>query len=218
MQGSLNWKEINPDIFGSMIQAVADEDERGELGMHYTSVPNILKVLDPLFLDDLREKLEEAGDNKRKLQNLRKRIARIRVFDPACGSGNFLVIAYRQMREIERRIIIRMQGGKGTDEELLDLVTFHGERSVIPLTNFYGIEIKSFAAEIARLALLIAEFQCDVNYIGQKEARDMVCPCTIQGALRPTMHCGWIGSKCVPRRSRQALWRKTSAGPRDDWR
>ena len=90
--GSLTWREINPDIFGSMIQAVAGEDERGELGMHYTSVPNILKVLNPLFLDDLREKLKEAGDNRRKLQNLRKRMTRIRVFDPACGSGNFLVI------------------------------------------------------------------------------------------------------------------------------
>lgn len=182
--GSLNWKEINPDIFGSMIQAVADEDERGELGMHYTSVPNILKVLDPLFLEDLREKLEEAGDNKRKLQNLRKRLARIRVFDPACGSGNFLVIAYRQMREIERRIIVRLQGGAGTVDNIIDVVNWPGERSVIPLTNFYGIEIKSFAAEIARLALLIAEFQCDVNYIGQKEARDMVLPLHETGRIK----------------------------------
>src|SRR5947208_13566414 len=97
--GGLKWKQINTDILGSMIQAVADEEERGALGMHYTSVPNILKVLNPLFLDDLRTKLEEAGDGKtpgslRKLLNLRNRLARIRVFDPACGSGNFLVIAY----------------------------------------------------------------------------------------------------------------------------
>ncbi len=83
--GSLDWTQINPDIFGSMIQAVADEEERGALGMHYTSVPNILKVLNPLFLDDLREQLEQAGDNSRKLLNLRNRMARIRVFDPACG-------------------------------------------------------------------------------------------------------------------------------------
>lgn len=99
--GSLNWRKINPDIFGSMIQAVADDEERGSLGMHYTSVPNIMKVLNPLFLDDLREKLAEAGDNARKLLNLRNRMARIRVFDPACGSGNFLVIAYKEMRAIE---------------------------------------------------------------------------------------------------------------------
>src|SRR5580704_12118851 len=83
--GNLDWKKINPDIFGSMIQDVADEEERGALGMHYTSVPNILKVLNPLFLDDLRAKLGEARDNPRTLLNLRKRMAKIRVFDPACG-------------------------------------------------------------------------------------------------------------------------------------
>jgi hypothetical protein len=87
--GNLDWKKINPDIFGSMIQAVAEDDERGAIGMHYTSVPNILKVLNPLFLDDLRAKSEEAGENPRVLLNLRRRMARIRVFDPACGSGNF---------------------------------------------------------------------------------------------------------------------------------
>jgi hypothetical protein len=154
--GTLNWKQINPDIFGSMIQAVADEDERGELGMHYTSVPNILKVLNPLFLDDLRAQLEAAGDNKIKLLNLRKRLARIRVFDPACGSGNFLVIAYKQMREIEAEIN-RRRGESHLGSE-------------IPLTNFRGIELRDFPAEIARLALIIAEFQCDVLYRGQKDA------------------------------------------------
>jgi hypothetical protein len=98
--GGLDWKQINPDIFGSMIQAVAEDEERGALGMHYTSVPNILKVLNPLFLDDLRARLEEAGDNARRLLNLRRRMSRIRVFDPACGSGNFLVIAYKEMRAL----------------------------------------------------------------------------------------------------------------------
>ena len=111
--GKLNWQQINPDIFGSMIQAVADEDERSSLGMHYTSVPNILKVLNPLFLDELREQLAAAGDNARKLANLRRRIAHIRVFDPACGSGNFLVIAYKQLREIEYDINQRRER-KGT--------------------------------------------------------------------------------------------------------
>ncbi len=154
--GSLDWKRINPDIFGSMIQAVADDEERGSLGMHYTSVPNILKVLNPLFLDGLREQLAEAGDNGRKLLNLRNRMARIRVFDPACGSGNFLVIAYKQMREIEAEINAR----RGERERKTD----------IPLTNFRGIELRHFPAEIARLALIIAEYQCDVLYRGQKEA------------------------------------------------
>ncbi len=159
--GQLNWKSINPDIFGSMIQAVADDEERGALGMHYTSVPNILKVLNPLFLDDLRAQLEIAGDNKAKLLNLRKRLAHIRVFDPACGSGNFLVIAYKRMREIEAEI----NRTRGEPDR----------RSDIPLTNFRGIELREFPAEIARLALIIAEFQCDVLYRGQKEAlKDML--------------------------------------------
>jgi hypothetical protein len=154
--GNLDWTKINPDIFGSMIQAVAEDEERGELGMHYTSVPNILKVLNPLFLDDLRAKLEDAGDNPRKLLNLRDRIKRIRVFDPACGSGNFLVIAYKEMRAIEAEINRR----RGEPDR----------RSNIPLTNFRGIELRDFPAEVGRLALIVAEFQCDVLYRGQKEA------------------------------------------------
>ncbi|WP_390910865.1 DNA methyltransferase [Pseudosulfitobacter sp. SM2401] len=154
--GSLDWTQINPDIFGSMIQAVADDEERGALGMHYTSVPNILKVLNPLFLDDLREALEAAGDNARKLANLRARMAKIRVFDPACGSGNFLVIAYKEIRALEFEL------NKRSGEP--------GRRSDIPLTNYRGIELRDFSAEIARLALIIAEYQCDVTYLGQKEA------------------------------------------------
>ena len=154
--GELNWRKINPDIFGSMIQAVADDDERGELGLHYTSIPNILKVLNPLFLDELRAQLSEAEDNARTLLNLRKRIARIRVFDPACGSGNFLVVAYKELRAIEAEINRRRH------EEHL--------RSELPLTNFRGIELREFPAEIARLALIIAKYQCDVLYRGQKEA------------------------------------------------
>ena len=160
--GKLDWKRINPDIFGSMIQAVTEDEERGSLGMHYTSVPNILKVLNPLFLDDLGEKLDEAGGNARKLLNLRNRIARIRVFDPACGSGNFLVIAYKEMRNIEAQI------NKRRGET--------GRPSDIPLTNFRGIELRDFPAEIARLALIIAEYQCDVLYRGQKEALAEVLP------------------------------------------
>ena len=154
--GNLDWTKINPDIFGSMIQAVAEDEERGALGMHYTSVPNILKVLNPLFLDELRARLAEADDNPRTLLNLRKRMAKIRVFDPACGSGNFLVIAYKAMREIEADINKR----RGEPEI----------RSEIPLTNFRGIELRDFPAEIARLALVIAEYQCDVLYRGQKLA------------------------------------------------
>ena len=154
--GGLDWQQINPDIFGSMIQAVTDDEERGELGMHYTSVPNILKVLNPLFLDSLREQLDEAGDNARKLLNLRKRMSNIRVFDPACGSGNFLVIAYKEIRLIEAEINNRRNEA--------------GDKTAIPLTNFRGIELRDFPAEVARLALIIAEYQCDVLYRGQRDA------------------------------------------------
>ena len=183
--GSLNWKQINPDIFGSMIQAVADDEERGALGMHYTSVPNILKVLNPLFLDDLRAALAEAGDNKIKLLNLRKRMARIRVFDPACGSGNFLVIAYKQMREIEAEI------NRRRGEPYLG--------SEIPLTNFRGIELRDFPAEIARLALIIAEFQCDVLYRGQKDALTEFLPLDAQNWIvcGNALRLDWL-SICPP--------------------
>jgi hypothetical protein len=191
--GELDWKEINPDIFGSMIQAVADDGERGELGMHYTSVPNILKVLNPLFLDDLREQLEAAGDSKQKLRNLRKRLGNIRVFDPACGSGNFLVIAYKEMRAIEAEIVAKLGG-----EDNLKLAN---RRSVIPLSNFYGIEIKGFAAEIARLALLIAEFQADCVYLSQQEARAMVLPLhkTGQITVGNALRLDWL-EVCAPSR------------------
>jgi hypothetical protein len=183
--GSLDWKRINPDIFGSMIQAVADDDERGSLGMHYTSVPNILKVLNPLFLDDLREKLDDAGDNGRKLLNLRARIARIRVFDPACGSGNFLVIAYKEMRAIEAIINERRKDGD--------------RRSDIRLTNFRGIELRDFPAEIARLALIIAEYQCDVLYRGQKEALAEFLPLNAQNWITcgNALRLDWL-SICPP--------------------
>lgn len=172
--GELNWAQINPDIFGSMIQAVADEGERGALGMHYTSVPNIRKVLNPLFLDGLREELEKAGHNTQKLHALKERLSGIRVFDPACGSGNFLVIAYKDMREIQSEIDDRLKIERAE------------RKSVIPLANFYGIEIRDFAVEIARLSLLIAEFQSDEIHIDQKQARLNVLP------LKDTGHivCG----------------------------
>lgn len=183
--GSLDWTRINPDIFGSMIQAVADESERSALGMHYTSVPNILKVLNPLFLDDLRAQLDEAEDNPRKLLNLRSRMAKIRVFDPACGSGNFLVIAYKEMRAIEAEIN-RRRGEAG-------------RKSDIPKTNFRGIELRDFAAEIARLALIIAEFQCDVTYRGEVQARAEFLPLNSQNWITQgnALRLDWL-SICPP--------------------
>lgn len=151
----LDWKEINPDIFGSMIQSIVKTDERGELGMHYTSVPNILKVLNPLFLDGLRQEVEAGWNSKAKLQAVLQRLIKIRVFDPACGSGNFLVIAYREMREIEIKALKRLQEMTGE---------MAGLWSHVELRNFYGIEIGDFATETAKLALWIAQHQMNRKF------------------------------------------------------
>jgi hypothetical protein len=153
--GRLDWKVINPDIFGSMIQTIVNADERGELGMHYTSVPNILKVLNPLFLDELRGDVRDCWGSKKGLRDVLNRLTNIRILDPACGSGNFLVIAYREMREIEIRVLQRLQELTGE---------MAGIWSHVELSHFYGIEYKDFAAETAKLALQIAEYQMNRRY------------------------------------------------------
>lgn len=152
----LDWKLINPDIFGSMIQSIADPKARAELGMHYTSVPNIMKVLGPLFLDDLDEALDKAWDKPAALKAQLHRLSKIRVFDPACGSGNFLVVAYREMREREIRILKRL----GDLEDNPQNVMF----SSVSLAQFYGIELTDFAAETAKLAMFIAEYQANARF------------------------------------------------------
>lgn len=159
------WTGINPDIFGSMIQSVANAKLRSELGMHYTSVPNIMKVLGPLFLDDLDAEIEKAWGRERALRQVLERIGKIRVFDPACGSGNFLVVAYRSLREREIRILTRLAeltGGAQTEMW-----------SAVPIRNFYGIELTDFAVETAKLALFIAEYQANALFkeaFGRKPA------------------------------------------------
>ncbi|MEI2329566.1 class I SAM-dependent DNA methyltransferase, partial [Priestia megaterium] len=145
----LNWAKINPDIFGSMIQAVASEESRGHLGMHYTSVPNIMKVIKPLFLDALYEEFEKAYDSMDKLNILYERIGKIKFFDPACGSGNFLIITYKELRRLEIRILLRQ---RELSENIMYLPS-------VTLDQFYGIEIDDFAHEIAKLSLWIADHQ-----------------------------------------------------------
>jgi hypothetical protein len=158
--GNLEWSEINPDIFGSMIQAVVHPNQRENLGMHYTSVPNIMKLIRPLFLDDLYEEYFNSVGNKKKLEELRKRISNIKVFDPACGSGNFLIISYKELCKLEALILKQLLG----DANRLDLdITF----SSITLNNFYGIEIDDFAHDIAKLSLYLAQHQ--VNVMFEKE-------------------------------------------------
>lgn len=150
----LKWHQINADIFGSMIQAIVHKDMRADFGMHYTSVPNIMKVLDPLFLASLREQLTMAGDNVKALERLVDRISRIRVFDPACGSGNFLIIAYRELRLIETEAFRRIRDVKRKGQ--LALADFH---TGILISNFYGIDPADFACETAKLSLWISQYQ-----------------------------------------------------------
>jgi hypothetical protein len=156
----LDWQEINPDIFGSMIQAVVDTEMRGDLGMHYTSVPNIMKVLQPLFLMSLEEEFERAQGHREERSLLRKlltRISKIRVFDPACGSGNFLIIAYRELRTLEMRVFQRL-------DEIGGGQTTWREQSGVKLSSFYGIELADFAAETTKLSLWIAEYQMNQRF------------------------------------------------------
>jgi len=178
--GELNWSAINPDIFGSMMQAVITPEHRGGLGMHYTSVPNIMKVIKPLFLDELYEEFDKGINEPRKLIRLHERIAKIRIFDPACGSGNFLIIAYKELRRLEMKIISRLlelqklaKGFKAKHEQLsiipvsqLDLAESYQVDlfSKVRLSQFYGIEIDDFAHEIAQLSLWLAEHQMNVDF------------------------------------------------------
>lgn len=171
--GVLDWAEIHPDIFGSMFQAVIDPDKRHDLGMHYTSVTNIMKVIRPLFLDAFYEELEKARGNKKKLEKLQRRLAEVKLFDPACGSGNFLIIAYKELRILEMEVL----------EELKAFG--HFPLSQITVDQFYGIEYDDFAHEVAILALWLAEHQMNLLFKGKfgsvrpslplKEGAKIVC-------------------------------------------
>lgn len=171
--GSLQWKDIHPDIFGSMIQAVVTPEARGGFGMHYTSVPNIMKVIDPLFLDELKEEFELGKHEPRRLTKLLERLGKIKIFDPACGSGNFLIIAYKELRLLEIKILQQLQllqkAATGFEPKQLELIpkaqltlaaaykpTFFLR---IELSQFFGIEIDDFAHEIAILSLWLAQHQ-----------------------------------------------------------
>ncbi len=153
--GQLDWSSINPDIFGSMIQAVVHTDQRGSMGMHYTSVPNIMKVIEPLFLNELKEEFEKNFDNEKKLNQLLNRLENLRIFDPACGSGNFLIIAYKELRKLEIEIFEQLQKIRTAPE-----LSF----SRIKLSQFYGVELDDFACEVATLSLWLAEHQMNVKF------------------------------------------------------
>lgn len=155
--GTLIWREINPDIFGSMFQAIVTPGKRSDLGQHYTSVPNILKTIEPLFLDGLKEEFDSAYDSTRKLEALLERISEIKIFDPACGSGNFLIIAYKELRRLEHAILERL-----TEIDVKHQVLY--AESKINIEHFYGIEIDDFAVEVAILSLWIAKHQMNAEF------------------------------------------------------
>jgi hypothetical protein len=155
--GTLIWRDINPDIFGSMFQAIVTPDKRSDLGQHYTSVPNILKTIEPLFLNGLRDEFDAAYDSAKKLSELLFRISEIRVFDPACGSGNFLVIAYKELRRLEHAILERLFALDPRHQVLY-------AESKINIENFFGIEIDDFAVEVAILSLWIAKHQMNAEF------------------------------------------------------
>lgn len=181
--GELDWKDINPDIFGSMIQAVVNPDVRAKEGMHYTSVPNIMKVINPLFMDDLRAEYKKLCDYYSQKKNLydmsvlshnqfideckpiingcnrlMTRMSKMKFFDPACGSGNFLIITYKQLRLLEMDIL-RLRK-KCTPEQMLDFI----DGSCIRLDQFYGIELLDFPHEVAMLSLWLAEHQMNNKF------------------------------------------------------
>ena len=163
-----DWSNINPDIFGTMFQGIVDPKSRDEGGMDYTSVANIEKVIYPLFMDELNEEFEKSFEddgrvrdkNGKRIENLEKlwaRISRIKVFDPACGSGNFLIISYKRLRELELRILNEMVELRGGG--------FLGKfKSRIKIDNFYGIELEDFPRELAVLSMYIAEHQMDMQF------------------------------------------------------
>lgn len=154
--GGLNWKAINPDIFGSMIQAVVHNDQRSSLGMHYTSVTNIMKVIEPLFLNELYAALEKAGEDEKKLTKLLGRLYNLRIFDPACGSGNFLIIAYKELCKLEMEIFRQLQK--------INAANWGHAVSGLHLNQFYGIELDDFAYETAKLSLWLTAHQMNIAF------------------------------------------------------
>lgn len=168
----LDWSEINPDIFGSMFQAVIDPAQRSQLGQHYTSVSNIKKVIEPLFINPLRQELDKlialSNDNKAKNQKQErldaflKRLRAIKVFDPACGSGNFLITAYKALRLLEIDTIAEIQKLIGGHSEQGSLE--FGYDSEIRLENFYGIDCDDFPVQIAYLSLYLADHQMNIIF------------------------------------------------------
>jgi len=151
-----DWTTINPTIFGSLFQLIKNKEARRELGEHYTSEENINKIIYPLFLDELQERLASAWDNKKELKKLRQDLAKIKIFDPACGCGNFLVVSYRHLRQLELELIVRLNNLEGVQ----DSMQLDGSMGLsITLNQLHGIEIEEWPAQVARMALFLTDHQ-----------------------------------------------------------
>jgi len=195
----LQWGQIHADIFGSMIQAIAQTDMRADFGMHYTSVPNIMKVLEPLFLNGLREQLTAAGENVKALEKLVDRISRIRVFDPACGSGNFLIIAYRELRLLETEAYKRIRDVKRKGQ-LADADYQTG----VKISSFFGIDPVDFACETAKLSLWISQYKMNRKLDEICSAPTAALPLTDAGSIVAgnALQKDWV-SVCPPSRDNE---------------
>jgi hypothetical protein len=193
--GMEDWSAINPDIFGSMFQAVIDVDQRARLGQHYTSYSNIMKVIQPLFLDSLRAELEKQRSSVNGLKRLLVRLGQIKVFDPACGSGNFLIIAYKELRLLEIDVIKALMK--------IDQSFF---MSNIHLDQFYGIEIDDFACEVARLSLWLAEHQINKQWEEHIGPADPALPLKTSGKIISgnSLHLNWI--EVCPKKSEDEVY------------
>lgn len=168
---AFDWSYVSPAIFGSMFQSVLNEKERHDLGAHYTSETNILKVINGLFLEDIQAELESAGTAKAKLDALWERIAGITLLDPACGCGNFLVVAFRELRAIENEIIRRIYGKESklalahaTSHARLDLGEVDLQKiSKLSIERMFGIEIEPFPVEVAKLSLWLVDHKMNIE-------------------------------------------------------
>jgi hypothetical protein len=154
---ALDWSSISPAIFGALFQSIMDAKARRNLGAHYTSEENILKLIQPLFLDELHAEFNKVKNNKNKLFEFHKKLRTLTFFDPACGCGNFLVIAYRELRKLELDVLRAVHQGPGS--RFLDI---HQEISV-DVDQFFGIEIEEFPAQIAQVALWLVDHQMNVR-------------------------------------------------------
>lgn len=150
-----DWTQISPAIFGAMFQGVMNPRQRRELGAHYTSVENILKVIQPLFLDELEEEFGRSISTEAELRAFQDKLASLTFLDPACGSGNFLIITYQRLRELEFKILKLLHSNLQ-----YDWLTDHTR---VGLHQFYGIEIEDFPCEIAKVSMLLMKHLCDMQ-------------------------------------------------------